>query len=182
VRQQRTRKKEWAASSIGTKRKRRFVPVFLFVLVLIGTCAFLYPFAAPHKTDAGPLDGQKADVTYVRDDLDLGARTRNFARVYAAENRAVASGVGRIPENTAQGKLMGRRAALTDARRNLLVLRQKLLGDSVFNAKSRGVSGRVVVSKIHSERIEGNLYFLEVDAQLDELLDRGFDEKIMESE
>ena len=46
------------------------------------------------------------------------------------ENRAFVRGVGRVVQNTAQGRLLARRAALTDARRGLLSLRQRILADS----------------------------------------------------
>jgi hypothetical protein len=108
---------------------------------------------------------------------DEGARARySTTKIFAAENRVVASGVGRILENTGQGKLLARRAALTDARRNLLELRQKLLGDPVFKSGTRRVSGRVVAPNVYSERIEGDLYFLETDVPLDSLLETGWEE------
>ncbi len=80
---------------------------------------------------------------------------------------ATADGVGRIPEDTAQGRLLARRAALTDARRNLLLLRQRLV-DGKFDPGS--VSGRIAEVSIHSERVEGDLYFLKVDVPLDRLM------------
>ena len=80
---------------------------------------------------------------------------------------ATAEGVGRIPEDTAQGRLLGRRAALIDARRNLLLLRQKLL-EGKFDARS--VSGKIAEVRIHSEKTDGGLYFLKVDVPLNSLM------------
>jgi hypothetical protein len=84
-------------------------------------------------------------------------------------------GIGRILEDTDQGKLLARRAALTDARRNLLELRQKLLGDPVFKSGSR-LSGPIAAPDVHSEGIEDDLYFLEIDVPLDSLLEAGWEE------
>ncbi|MDR1379835.1 MAG: hypothetical protein LBJ36_12420 [Synergistaceae bacterium] len=107
--------------------------------------------------------------------MDEEARVRYSTKVFAAENRVSASGTARILDNTDQGKLLARRAALTDARRNLIELRRKLLGDPVFKSGAR-FSGRVVVPDVYSERIEGDLYFLEIDMPLDSLLEVGWEE------
>ena len=100
--------------------------------------------------------------------------TQGSGRVLWEQNIATAAGVGKIPDDTAQGKLLGRRAALTDARRNLLILRQKLLNDDRFSEKDIKkfkVSGRIAGVVIHSERIKNNLYFLQVDIPLDKLME-----------
>ena len=102
----------------------------------------------------------------------LMAMTQNSGRAYPKENRAVASGVGRIREDTAQARLLARRAALLDARRNLLALRRKLF-DGPYSAPA-GLSGYVGAHKIYGERTEGSLYFLEVEVPLDELLRADF--------
>ena len=91
---------------------------------------------------------------------------RNSGRVVRERNIATAAGVGRITEDTPQGRLLGRRAALTDARRNLLILRRELL-----QGQGHSVSGRIAGVRIHSERVENNLYFLQVDIPLDELME-----------
>jgi hypothetical protein len=166
-------------------RKRRFLPVFFFSLFLAGTCAFLYFFAIlPRKTDAATPAAKneikneiktqaKDEAPTVRDLL-----TRDPTKVYTAANRVSTSGVGRIAENTAQGRLLAKRAALTDARRNLLELRQKLLGEPVFNFGSRTLSGHIIVPNIRSERIEGDLYHLDIDVKLEELLKADLDEEV----
>ena len=93
--------------------------------------------------------------------------TQNSGRVVRELNIATAAGVGRITEDTPQGRLLGRRAALTDARRNLLVLRQELLRQG----QRHSVSGRIAGVRIHSERVVNDLYFLQVDIPLDELME-----------
>ena len=98
-------------------------------------------------------------------------KTQDSGRVVFGDT-ATASGVGRITEDTARGRLLGRRAALTDARRNLLILRQKLLREyGVPGSGTRRVSGRVAGVKVHSERIVDGLYFLQVDMPLDKLME-----------
>jgi hypothetical protein len=100
--------------------------------------------------------------------------TQGSGRVLWEQNIATAAGVGRIPDDSAQGKLLGRRGALTDARRNLLILRQKLLNDDRFSEKDikrYKISGKIAGVVIHSERIKNNLYFLQVDIPLDKLME-----------
>jgi hypothetical protein len=94
------------------------------------------------------------------------------------ENRVSTSGVGRIVEDTAQGRSLARRAALTDARRNLLELRQKLLGEPIFKFESRSVSGHIIAPSIRSERIEGDFYHIDLDIKLEELLKTDLDKEI----
>ena len=106
--------------------------------------------------------------------------TQSSGRVLWDQNIATAAGVGRILEDTAQGRLLGRRGALTDARRNLLILRQKLLNDNNFNSKRNSVSGRIAGVVIHSEKIKNNLYFLQVDIPLDKLMEGEIDIEIDE--
>lgn len=93
--------------------------------------------------------------------------TANSGFLLREQGIATADGVGRIPEDTAQGRLLGRRAALTDARRNLLLLRQKLL-DGTFDGRS--VSGKIAEVRIHSEKTDGALYYLKVDVPLSRLM------------
>ncbi|MDR1873863.1 MAG: hypothetical protein LBQ90_02455 [Synergistaceae bacterium] len=168
------------------KSKRRFFPTCLFAITLAGICTFLYFFALPDRAASSPLvsketggDVRNTDVRNI-DVRNIVEKTRDSGVIYnnVSGSRVVVSGTGRISENTAQGRLLARRAALTDARRNLLVLRQKLLKDPRFKS-SGAVSGTLVAPSqaIRSERVEGGLFFLELDVRLDELLNTAFDEK-----
>ena len=169
------RKKNARRLSSRKMRKRPFLPYFFFILLMAGTCAFLYFFAIPpRKTDASISETPKEALRETTWDL----LTRDSTKVYMTENCVSTTGVGRIAENTAQGKLLARRAALTDARRNLLELRQKLLGEPVFKFGSRTVSGHILTPNIHSERIEGDLYHLGIDIELEELLKTNLDEEV----
>ena len=85
-------------------------------------------------------------------------------------NRAFVQGVGRVVQNTAQGRLLARRAALTDARRGLLLLRHRILADPELRGRALWLAGPVPPVRILSERIEGGLYFLEVETALSRLL------------
>ena len=86
------------------------------------------------------------------------------------ENRAFVRGVGRVVQNTAQGRLLARRAALTDARRGLLSLRQHILADPELRGRALWLAGPVPPVRILTERIEGGLYFIEVETALSRLL------------
>lgn len=87
-------------------------------------------------------------------------------------NRALVQGVGRIVQDTAQGRLLARRAALTDARRGLLLLRRSILEDPALRERTLWLSGPVPPVRILSERIVGGLYFIEVEAALSRLLSK----------
>ena len=130
-----------------------------FVMLFTGLCIFLsLAFSGGEQTRP--------------DTNDLKTMTVDSGKAYQKGNFAVASGVGRIREDTAQERLLARRAALLDARRNLLVLRRKLLEDS--RSAPVSLSGHVAAHKVSAERVEGNLYFLEVEVPLDELLKADF--------
>ena len=86
------------------------------------------------------------------------------------ENRAFVQGVGRIAQSTAQGRLLARRAALTDARRGLLLLRRRILADPELRGRALWLAGPVPPVRILTERIEGGLYFIEVETALSRLL------------
>ena len=128
----------------------------LFIALFIGLCMFSAPAF-------GAVEGAvSAD--------SLREMTRDSGIAYPDENRAVASGVGLIKEDNAQEIFLARRAALLDARRNLLALRRKLLDGSA----PRNLSGHVFAHKVFGERVEGNLYFLEVEVSIDALLHPDF--------
>ena len=86
------------------------------------------------------------------------------------ENRAFVRGVGRVVQDTAQGRLLARRSALTDARRGLLSLRQRILADPELRGRALWLAGPVPPVRILSEKIEGGLYFIEVETALSRLL------------
>ncbi|MBQ6773865.1 MAG: hypothetical protein IJP48_07390 [Synergistaceae bacterium] len=89
-----------------------------------------------------------------------------------ANNTAYVRGVGVIHDNNAHGKLLARRAALTDARRGLLILKHEIESGKKFTSGRIKTSGHVPALKILSEsqNQEQNLYFVEVQAALSELL------------
>ena len=100
--------------------------------------------------------------------------TQNSGRVLWGRNTATAAGVARMAEDTPQGRLLGRRGALTDARRNLLILREKLLNEPKSGWKDtrrQSVSGKIAEVVIHSERVKNDLYFLQVDVALEKLME-----------
>ena len=123
-----------------------------FVALFIG----LYVFLTPALSGGEPIGSVNS----------LRTMTQYSGKAYPYRNLAVASGVGVIRENSAQGRLLARRAALLDARRNLLALRRELLN----GFSPRDLSGHVAAHKVVGERVEGNLYFLDVEVPLDALL------------
>jgi hypothetical protein len=124
---------------------------------------------------SGTITGEQEDN--VRD-MQMFLAMQDSGRILLEQNVATASGAAIIPEDTAQGKLLGRRGALTDARRNLLVLRQKLIEDpdfSVKKVKRNIVSGIIAGVVIHSEVVKNNVYILQVDVPLDKLMEGEID-------
>ena len=86
-------------------------------------------------------------------------------------NTAYVRGVGRILQDDSQGLLLARRAALTDARRGLLLLRKEILSsDYKQNSRSLRLSGHVPPLRLLSETINDELYFVEIEAELSRLL------------
>ena len=102
---------------------------------------------------------------------ELLRMTRESLRADWGTNRAFVRGVGRIAQADPSGRLLARRAALLDARRGLLLLREEVLkGPDARRARS--VSGQVPPVRVLSEKSDGELYFVEVEAVLSELLGR----------
>lgn len=85
------------------------------------------------------------------------------------ENVAHVRGVGRIEREGVQGVLLARRAALADAGRGLLLLRQQLLSSGHWQ---RRISGHVPPLRLLSESVRDGLYFVEVEASLSSLLSK----------
>ena len=164
--------RERTARKKPRRAKKRLLPTVIFASVFVGTCFFLYSFALPNVASSTPFNG--GGVT------DAGTRLNEVeAKVATSENKISATGIGRIGENTAQGKLLGRRAALTDARRKLLAQRQKLLGDPRFQSfhSTTTLSGFLTgTQRITNEGTKGGIYFVEVEMHLDDLLHSKFDE------
>lgn len=99
--------------------------------------------------------------------------TRESLNADWQNNTAYVRGVGRISQDDAQGLLLARRAALTDARRGLLFLREKILSSEYKqNLKSSRLSGYVPPLRILSETIDDELYFVEVEADLSLLISK----------
>ncbi|MDR3280981.1 MAG: hypothetical protein LBT23_10745 [Synergistaceae bacterium] len=117
---------------------------------LLGLLAYLTLMSAMLLCESSPALG-----------ADLGKSPKQ-ARVITA------SGVGRITEDNQYGRIMARRAALTDARRNLLIEAQKLLG--TYDGKNKNVSGRVGPHSITSEKIEGAYYKVEISALMQDIV------------
>ena len=105
---------------------------------------------------------------------ELLRMTQESLRTDWATDRAFVRGVGRIVQAGPSGRLLARRAALLDARRGLLLLREEALKGPARAGvgKIRSVSGQVPPVRILSERSDGALYFVEVEAALSELLTR----------
>ena len=100
---------------------------------------------------------------------ELLKMTQNSMKVDWKNNIVFVKGVGLTKFSNSQGMFLARRAALTDARRRLLILRGRLLkADS--SDQTVKISGSVPALKISGEGMEGNLYFVEVQTSLSELL------------
>ena len=157
----------------GTKRKARksYWPLLFFVAGVCAACAVLCPFVLPPEVGAALRKKGGASQTALAPDVR--------ANVSWNGNLAHVTGRGRIAEDTAQGRVLARRAALTDARGNLLLLRERLLNDKLYEERRRSVSGTLRATKVRAERIEGSFYLLELDMALSDLLKPGYVEDIV---
>jgi len=161
-----------ANKRIFHKNKGANILRLLFIFLLSITFAFVLISLSSDSVVATPdliNEQQRKNDSYTKELYS----TQNSGRVLRDRNIATALGVGRIMEDTPQGMLLGRRGALTDARRNLLILRQKLLSEQKSGRKDtrQSVSGKIAGVVIHSERVVNNLYFLQVDIPLDKLME-----------
>ena len=140
----------------------KFRPALLFALVLVCAGVFLYPRVLP-----GLVGRSSGDVrTAVR---KLAAKREYSGKIRVTDSGIVAAGIGRIEPNTAQGRLLARRAALADARRNLLTLRKDFGGESAPSG-SRSISGSIGRHGVSSESVEGNFYKLELEMSFEDWL------------
>jgi hypothetical protein len=95
-----------------------------------------------------------------------GGTVRHKAGERSGDKKIItAAGTGRIMENTKFGRMMARRAALSDARRNILLETRKING----GVGKGEVSGYVGPHSILSERTEGNIFRVEISAWLENI-------------
>lgn len=94
----------------------------------------------------------------------------NFQSLRAdlAANKAYSTGIGRIIQGKPNAEALARRAALSDARRGLLILRRELKEGRP--RRSDDVSGYIPPVKIISEEESGDIYIVEVEVVLSELM------------
>lgn len=102
---------------------------------------------------------------------DLLTMTLGSLRADWVRDRAIARGVGRISQDDAVGVNLARRGAMIDAQRGLLILKRSL--EEGASPRPESVTGQVPPMKVVSEAVSGDLYFVEVEASLSELLGRG---------
>ena len=98
---------------------------------------------------------------------DLLRMTQESLRANWQENTATVQGVGRISQEGVQGVLLARRAALADAGRGLLFLREQLRSSG---RRGTRLSGHVPPLRLLSESVRDGLYFVEVETALSTLL------------
>jgi hypothetical protein len=92
-------------------------------------------------------------------------RATSFAAP-AADDVVTATGIGKIASRSAVSRELARRAALTDARRNLLIEARKIRGG---NQRDPNISGHVGYHWIVSERKDSAIYRVTLAARLADL-------------
>lgn len=103
-----------------------------------------------------------------RELLDM---TDNSLRADWENNTAFVRGVALMKTSDPQGIFLARRGALIDARRGLLILRHRLLkSNSQEKISNIEISGNVPPLKMLTEGISNDVYFVEVQVLLTELL------------
>lgn len=106
--------------------------------------------------------------------LELLDMTLSSFHADVEQNIAYARGVARITEESAKGYWLARRGALADARRALLLLKERIANESDYNSLDYEneviLSGKVPPIKLLSETVQDGLYFVEVEARLNDLL------------
>ena len=99
---------------------------------------------------------------------DLMKMNLQSLRADFTKDRAYSAGAGRITDNMPNSLSLARRAALSDARRGLLILRRELKEGRP--GRPDDISGIVPPVKIISETESGDIYIVEVEAVLSELM------------
>jgi hypothetical protein len=83
-----------------------------------------------------------------------------------ANDVVTATGIGKVASSSAAARELARRAALTDARRNLLIEARKIRGGS---QRDLNISGHVGNHWIVSERNDSTIYRVTLAARLKDL-------------
>ncbi|MBQ7220494.1 MAG: hypothetical protein IJS28_05895 [Synergistaceae bacterium] len=99
---------------------------------------------------------------------DLLKMTVNSLKADRASDTASVRGVGRITQNDSTGIFLARRAAISDAQRGLLILKRSL--EEKRPPRMDSVSGHVPGLRVKAENVSDDLYFVEAEVSLSELL------------
>jgi hypothetical protein len=149
----------------GTGPRGRYLAWAALIAVLVVSVAVLSRvYLSPAKIEGAPPDDITARVR------DLISRGDYRGEISLSGGNIIAVGNGKISAGTAQGKLLARRAALTDARRNLLTLKQAALRGPGYDGPGNSVSGRIGAHRVTSERVSDGIYKIEVEMPLYDLL------------
>ncbi|MDR1917003.1 MAG: hypothetical protein LBQ58_10565 [Synergistaceae bacterium] len=148
---------------VGRSKRRYLFPILLVVFLLTGASVLSYSYLRPAKA----ADGTQ-DILRAVNDLIARGDYQELTKFSTTPNSIIAVGSGKITDSTTQGKLLAKRAALTDARRNLLILKQDIQRNKGFAGKTQSASGYIGAHRVKSEHVDGNIYKLEVEMSLDE--------------
>ena len=99
---------------------------------------------------------------------DLLNMTQQSLRYDFQKNTAYVRGVGKIMSDDLRSVVLARRTAISDAQRGLLVLRREI--EEGQPPRMDSVSGFVPPIKILSENMQDGLYFVEIEADLSQLM------------
>ncbi len=124
---------------------KRYVIILLVLCLLFAGCAF-----SEYSTD------------------DLLRMTVDSLKADRENDIAFVRGVGKISQDGAMGVFLARRTAIADAQRGLLILKRSL--EEKRPPRMDSVSGHVPGIKVKSEIVSDDLYFVEAEVSLSELL------------
>ncbi len=104
--------------------------------------------------------------------IELFEMTKQSLVCDRENNLAFVRGVGKFRASDSRSILLARRAALTSARRGLLILRERILTQDEISPEDLRISGTVPPLKLISEdkNPDQKLYFVSVQVSLSELL------------